>query len=155
MKTIIAFIFFISILSFSQKITADKVPAPVRQAFMKEFPKAMEPAWRADNDTYQVMFTLNGNRNAAKFDKEGAWIDKEQRIGLGDLPKEVTASIAKNFPGFKAYEAEKVEARTKGLMYNVGLEKEKEYKETHFSQNGEVLDQISKTTKSEWGKDND
>ena len=157
MKTLMAIIMTVCLLpvSFAQKLTPDKVPANVRKAFMKEYPKAMEPGWRMANDTYQVMFTQNGKKFAAKFDKTGQWVDKEERISLKDLPAEVTASISKNFAGFKAYEAEKVETPNKGMLYNVGLEKEKEFQEVHFSLNGEVLDKVSKTMKSEWGKDND
>jgi hypothetical protein len=157
MKTLISLIMMICLIAagYGQKITPDKVPANVKKAFTKEYPKAMEPGWRLANDTYQVMFTLNGIKHAAKFDKTGQWVDKEERINLKDLPKEVTASISSNFAGFKAYEAEKVETPAKGMLYNVGLEKEKEFLEVHFSIKGEVLDKMSKKTKSEWGKDND
>jgi hypothetical protein len=101
------------------------------------------------------MFNVGGTKHAAKFDKNGQWIDKEERINLANLPKEISASIAKNFAGFKAYEAEKVETPGKGILYNVGLEKEKEFLEVHFSLKGDILDKVSKTSKSEWGKDND
>jgi uncharacterized protein YxeA len=153
--SLILMILFVSSLSFTQKVMTDKVPANVKQAFAKEFPKAMEPGWKMDNNIYQVMFNLNGVKHAAKFDKSGQWVDKEERIDLANLPKEVTASIAKNFAGFKAYEAEKVETPVKGSLYNVGLEKGKEFMEVHFSLKGDVLDKVSKTMKSEWGKDND
>jgi hypothetical protein len=158
MKTISSLImmtFFLSSICFAQKVMPDKVPANVKHAFVKEYPKAMETGWRMDKDTYQVMFNLNGIKHAAKFDKNGKWIDKEERINLANLPKEVTASIAKNFAGFKTYEAEKVETPDKGILYNVGLEKDKEFLEVHISLKGDVLDKMSKTSKSEWGKDND
>jgi hypothetical protein len=158
MKTLISsmlIFFLLTSVSIAQKVLPDKVPAPVKQAFMKEFPKAMEPAWRMDNGTYQVMFTLSDIKHAAKYDKTGQWIDKEVRINLADLPKEVTASIAKNFAGFKAYEAEQIDTPLKGQLFNVGLEKEKEFLEVHFSLKGDVLDKVTKTKKGEWGKDND
>jgi len=153
--SLIVMILFLSSFSFAQKVTPDKIPANVKQAFMKEFPKAMETGWRLDNGTYQALFNLNGVKHAAKFDKNGQWIDKEERINVADLPKEVTASIAKNFAGYKPYEAEKVDTPNKGMLYNVGLEKEKAFLEVHLSASGEVLDKVVKATKSEWGKDND
>jgi hypothetical protein len=160
MKTLISsimMVIFLSSAGIAQKVMSDKVPADVKQAFMKEFPKAAEPVWRMVTGNYQVMFTVNGIKHAAKFDKTGQWIDKEERINLAELPKEVTASMAKNFPEFKAYEAEKVETPSKGMLYNVGMEKKKlkEFLEVHFSPMGEVLDQVVKTEKHEWGKDND
>ncbi len=154
-KVLIAMLVFLSSLSFAQKVTPDKVPATVKQAFVKEFPKAMEPVWRMYESSYQVLFSLNGIKHASKFDKNGQWIDKEERINVADLPKEVTASITKNFAGFKAYEAEKIETPSKGMLYNVGLEKEKEFLEVHLSLKGEVLDKVAKATKTEWGMDND
>jgi uncharacterized protein YxeA len=158
MKTLISLIVMILILSsvsFAQKVTPDKVPAVVKQAFSKEYPKAIETSWRMYDNNYQALFNLNGVKHAAKFDKNGQWIDKEERIDLSNLPKEVTASIAKNFAGYKAYEAEKVETPNKGLLYNVGLEKEKAFLEVHFSIKGEVLDKVAKDTKIQWGEDND
>ncbi|MGA3014127.1 MAG: PepSY-like domain-containing protein, partial [Bacteroidales bacterium] len=105
MKTLISLIVMILILSsvsFAQKVTPDKVPAVVKQAFSKEYPKAIETSWRMYDNNYQALFNLNGVKHAAKFDKNGQWIDKEERIDLSNLPKEVTASIAKNFAGYKA-----------------------------------------------------
>ena len=155
LKSLILMILFLSSVSFAQKLPTDKVPAAVAQSFTKNFPKATEPAWRMDKDNFQVMFTLDGVKHAAKFDKTGQWIDKEERVPLANLPKEITASIAKNFAGYKAYEAEKVETPSKGVLYNVGLEKEMAFLEVHFSPTGDVLDKVSKTKKGEWGKDND
>ena len=154
-KMLIMALFLLPLLIFAQKVTPDKVPANVKQSFTKVYSKAMEPSWRLVNDNYQVLFTSEGVKYAAKFDKNGQWVDKEERINLKDLPKEVTASIAKNFAGFKAYEAEKVQTPSKGILYNVGLEKGKEFLEVHISLKGEVLDKVSKEKKGEWGKDND
>jgi hypothetical protein len=155
MLSLIIAIFFLALPGIAQKITPDKVPASVKQAFAKDYPKAMEAGWSVTNDIYQAIFTLNEVRHASKFDKNGQWVDKEERINVSDLPKEVTASITKNFRGFKAYEAEKVETPAKGLLYNVGLEKEKEFWEVHVSPKGDLLDKVKKEKKSEWGKDND
>jgi hypothetical protein len=157
MKKLISLIVILSLplISFAQKVTPDKVPATVKQNFMKEFPKAVEAGWRMDNENFQVLFTSNGVKHSAKFNKNGQWIDKEERIELANLPKEVTASISKNFAGYKAYEAEKVETPSKGILYNVGLEKGKEFLEVHFSLKGDILDKVAKSKKSEWGKDND
>jgi hypothetical protein len=150
----VAMIFLLPSVIFAQKITPDKVPAPVKQSFMKEFPKTTEESWKMDNGIYQVFFMMNGEKHAAKFNTDGQWVDKEKRIKLTDLPKEVTVAMEKNFAGFKAYEAEQAET-PRGIFYNVGLEKEKEYLEVHFTPKGDVLSKLKKDTKSEWGKDND
>jgi hypothetical protein len=155
LSSLIVMILILSSLSFAQKVTPDKVPAIVKQAFTKEYPKTIETGWRMYDNNYQAMFNINGVKHAAKFDKSGQWIDKEERIDLTNLPKEVTASIAKNFAGYKTYEAEKVETPNKGMLYNVGLEKEKTFLEVHFSIKGEVLDKVAKDTKIQWGEDND
>lgn len=153
--SIIVTVLLMAVSGFTQNMMTDKVPANVKEAFTKEYPKAMEAAWRMSNDNYQVMFTINSVKHAAKFDKSGQWIDKEERINPTNLPKEISDAIAKNFSGYKTYEAEKVETPSKGALYNVGLEKEKEFLEVHLSMKGDILDKIAKKTKSEWGKDND
>jgi hypothetical protein len=154
-KSLIIMTIFLVSINYAQKIMPDKVPASVKQTYMKTFPKATESAWRMDNDNYQVMFGMNGVKHAAKFDKNGVWVDKEEKMNIMDLPREVTSSIAKNFPGFKVYEAEKAEANGKGMLYNVGLEKGKEFMEVHLSPAGDVLGKMAKTKQTEWGKDSD
>ena len=158
MKTMISIIVTLVLLTFvslGQKVNPNKVPDGVKTAFLNEYPKAMQANWRMQKADFQVLFTLDRVQHAAKYDKNGQWIDKETRISVTELPNEVQETIAKKFKGYKAYEGEKIETPAKGMLYNVGLAKEKKFLEVHFSANGDVLDKVTKKMKSEWGKDND
>jgi hypothetical protein len=55
------------------------------------------------------------------------------------LPKAVSASVAKNFAGFKISEVAKTETPDKGLIYEMDLKKDKEGYEVLFSPKGDIL----------------
>ena len=42
----------ISLMGFTQKLTADKVPAPVKEAFAKKFPAATEVKYEMEKKDY-------------------------------------------------------------------------------------------------------
>jgi len=49
----------ISLMGYTQKITPDKVPAPVKQAFAKKFPAATDVKYemeKKDKEGYEVQF---------------------------------------------------------------------------------------------------
>lgn len=139
----------------AQYIEADRVSDAVRSEFIKQFPKATNQVWTLEGSTYQVMFAQGETKFAMKFDNDGNWLDKETRILKSALPKAVSKAIARHFPGFTIYEAEKVETPSKGMLYNVGIEKGNEIIEVHLSPKGDILGKVSKEKKSDWGKDDD
>ena len=54
-----------SLMGYTQKLTADKVPAPVKQAFAKKFPAATDVKYemdlKKDKEGYEVQFSLKGD----------------------------------------------------------------------------------------------
>ncbi|MGA2822975.1 MAG: hypothetical protein ABSE72_05555 [Bacteroidales bacterium] len=71
----------ISLLSFSQKITPDKIPALVKQAFTKMFPSATGMKYLMEKKNYEVNFTdpLPGIFPGIKLPKWAKW--KNQVLG--------------------------------------------------------------------------
>ncbi|MCX6269946.1 MAG: PepSY-like domain-containing protein [Bacteroidetes bacterium] len=132
-------ILLISFGGFTQKITADKVPAPVKQAFAKKFPAATNIKYEMEKKDYEINFKDKGVEMSANFDATGKWLETETEIKESALPKEITASVAKNFAGFKTSEVAKVETPDKGTIYEMDLKKGKERYEVQFSTTGEVL----------------
>ena len=128
-----------SLMSFSQKVTADKVPVPVKEAFTKKFPAATDVKYEMEKKDYEINFKDKGVAMSANFDATGKWIETETEIKESDLPKEVTVSVAKNFGGFKVEEVAKTETPDKGLIYEMDLKKDKEGYEVQFSAKGDVL----------------
>jgi len=129
----------ISLMGYTQKITPNKVPAPVKQAFAKKFPGATDVKYEMEKKDYEINFKDKGVEMSANFDATGKWLETETEIKESDLPKEVSASVAKNFAGFKISEVAKTETPNKGLIYEMDLKKDKEGFEVQFSPKGVIL----------------
>jgi hypothetical protein len=127
----------------------EEVPAPVKEAFTKKFPAAAEVNYMMERDHFEVNFKDKGVEMSTNFDRAGKWLETETAIKESDLPKEVSASVAKNFAGYKVSEVAKVEMPDKGVCYEVDLMKDKEGFEVQFSPKGDVI------KKHELQKDND
>lgn len=133
----------ISLVSFSQKITPDKVPAPVKQSFAKMFPTATGVKYEMEKKDYEINFMNKEVEMSANFDATGKWLETETGIKPTDIPNEVKASVIKNFAGFKISEVAKVEKPGTGLTYEMDLKKNKEGYEVQFSAKGDVLNSVS------------
>ena len=126
-------------MGYTQKITPDKVPAPVKQAFAKKFPAATDIKYEMEKKDYEINFKDKGVEMSANFDATGKWLETETEIKESDLPKEVSASVVKNFAGFKISEVAKIETPDKGLIYEMDLKKDKGGYEVQFSPKGDLL----------------
>ena len=129
----------ISLSGFTQKITPDKVPAPVKQAFEKKFPTATDIKYEMEKKDYEINFKDKGVEMSSNFDATGKWLETETEIMISDLPKEVSASATKNFAGFKVSEVAITETPDKGLIYEMDMKKDKEGFEVQFSPKGDIL----------------
>jgi len=133
----------VSILCYSQKLAPDKIPAPVKQSFTRMFSTAIGVKYQMEKKDYEVNFIEKGVGMSANFDALGNWLETETEIKPADLPKEITASVAKNFAGYKIVEVGKVEKPNTGIVYEMDLKKDKEGFEVQFSPNGDVLKKVS------------
>lgn len=128
-----------SLMGYTQKLTADKVPAPVKEAFAKKFPAATDVKYEMEKKDYEINFKDKGIEMSANFDATGKWLETETEIKESDLPKEISASVTKNFSGYKISEVAKTETPDKGLIYEMDLKNDKEGFEVQFSPKGDVL----------------
>ena len=132
-----------SIMGYTQKITPEKVPAAVKLAFSKKFPAATDVKYEMEKQDYEVTFKDKGAEMSANFDATGKWLETETEIKETGLPKEVAASVAKNFAGFKVSGVARTETPDKGLIYEMDLKKDKEAYEVQFSPKGDILKKTS------------
>jgi len=116
----------------------EETPDAVKQAFTKMFPTATDMKYEMERDAFEVNFKDKGVEMSADFDKTGKWLETETGITIPDLPKEVSASVAKNFAGYKISEVAKVEC-DKGICYEMDLKSDKEGYEVQFSPKGDVI----------------
>ncbi len=124
----------------AQKLTVDKVPAEVRQAFMKKFPTVYNYTWEMEDQNYEVSFKLDGKEASANFDATGAWLESEFEMSKSDLPQAITDAIQRDFPDFKTEEAVKGETPEKGTFFEVKVEKSEEEYEATYSESGTLLE---------------
>lgn len=130
----------ISAASFAQKISNDKVPAAVMTSFKTKFPSVTKSNWEMESASeYEADFDMKGKKHSAKFDKSGNWIETETEIKVAALPKAISAAIAKEFVGYKVEEAEKAETAANGTVYEVKVEKGKEFYDVQVSSSGKIL----------------
>lgn len=130
----------------AQEITADRVPAAVKQTFQTRFPGVKLAEWKIKSDkNYEAEFTLNGTNIAAKFDSTGKWLETESAIPLSKVPKAVRDTIASQFKGCKVVEAQTLEQRNEQRpTYELHLENAEEVVKAQFSADGAVLNQSAK-----------
>jgi len=129
----------VSFMGYTQELTPDKVPTAVLQSFAKKYAAATEVKYELKKNNYEISFRDKGIREFAKFNPTGKWLDTKTAIIESDLPKEVSASIAKNFAGFKVSEVTTMEMQDKPLFYMMDLKKDNEAYKVHLSAKGDVL----------------
>ena len=130
----------------AQVLTADQVPAVVKQGFQAKFPVARAVSWKIKSDkNYEAEFTAKGTEMAVKFDSAGKWLETESAISHSQLPKAVRSSVGKRFPGYKIVETQTVQrANVERLIYEVHVENALEIVKAQLSAEGAVLNQAAK-----------
>ena len=133
-----------------EPLPAKEVPVKVREAFQAKFPGVDKVEWKLKDDMiYEAEFTLKDVEIAAQFDDKGKWLETESAIEQSALPKEVVATISKEFKGYKIIETQKVErASDKPILYEVHVENAEEILKVQLEKNGTVA---SKSTKRKKG----
>ena len=127
-------------LAHAQKLTADKVPAPVMAAFKAKFATAAKVEWKLEDKTeYEAEFHIGAVEHSAAFDAAGKWLETETEIKTAELPVAVNQTLTKDFATYKVKEANKVESPDKGNFYEVDLVKGNEKLEVQLSATGAVL----------------
>ena len=136
--------------AFGQPLLADKVPARVREAFQAKFPDVAKVEWKIKSDkNYEAEFTLKDVEVAAKFDDKGRWLETETAIEQSSLPKEVLATIAKEYKGYKIIETQKVErAGDKPILFEVHVENAREILKVQLERNGAIASKSTKRKKA-------
>ena len=136
-----------SFIGYTQELTPDKVPVSVLKAFEKKFPAPTEVKYELKHNNYLIAFRDKGVREFAKFNPTGKWLETKTEIVESDLPKDVAASVVKNFDGFSRSEIVTVELPDQPLFYMMDLKKGNEAYKVHFSAKGVVLKKMPLTEK--------
>src|SRR5450759_676991 len=137
MKNLI--ILSVLLLGFTLTAGAQKVaPEPVKKAFAQKFTAAKSVKWDNESATeWEAEFTMNGKEMTASYDNSGKWLESETGITAKELPAAVTATLAKEFAGYKTGEMSIVESpELKG--FEIALTKSKTALEVVIDASGKV-----------------
>ncbi|RTY88554.1 PepSY-like domain-containing protein [Flavobacterium sp. GT3R68] len=149
MKKIIFMLFAVTVISntgWSQKLTADKIPATVQAAFKAKFPAATKVKWEKENKMeFEADFKFNGRKVSAGFDPNGKWLQTETEILVSALPEAVQASIKNHFANFKITDASSIQSGKKGNCFESEVKKGNESFDVLFTADGKILRQTKDT----------
>jgi hypothetical protein len=138
MKNIITLL-FVSVLFASPAFSQKAVPENVKKEFAKKYPTAQAVKWGSEEaNEWEAEFTVNGTEMSASYDNKGTWLESETEIGSKDLPAAVTATLTKDFAGYKTGEMSIIEdPKTKG--FEVALKKDDSSLEVVIDNSGKVI----------------
>jgi len=90
----------------AQKLSAEKVPAEVKESFKKQFPDVTDVKWELEKKSvYEASFKMDGKTMSANFSDKGEWQETETDLKVAELPKAATDYIAQHYKGAKIKEA--------------------------------------------------
>lgn len=139
------FLLGISITACAQKTA----PEAVTKAFTQKFATAKSVKW--DNESaneWEAEFTMNGKDMSSSFDLAGKWLETETEISSKELPAVVTATLTREFAGYKTGEMSIIEnPEMKG--FEIALKKDKSAIEIVIDANGKVLQNTPLTKKGD------
>lgn len=130
----------------AQDIKETEVPAPVMEAFKKQFPNVKKAEWEKEGANYEAEFELvqvpmDGKGKKREIEKSveytasGELIQVEEEIEVSALPASVNDYVSKNYPGKKIKEAAKITEVSGAIKYEAEVEKE----DLIFDNNGNFL----------------
>ncbi len=124
---------------YTQTVPAEKVPAPVKESFVKKFPVATNVKYEMEKTDYEITFKDKGVGMSANFNSKGEWLETETIMIESDLPKEVLTSVATNFVGFVTTDITKIDGPDNVVNYEMHLKKGTVAYEVKFSPKGDIL----------------
>lgn len=126
----------------AQKLTLDKVPAPVATSFKSKFPSVTHTNWKMeDGKNYVAEFSMNNAFESAHFTPSGGWLRTDTSIKTTEIPAAVKETITKQFTGYTIGSASKMENADHGNGYEVELSKGKDMVDVVLSAKGMVMSQ--------------
>lgn len=138
MKTILTLL-FVSVLFASPAFSQKSVPENVKKEFAKKYPAAQGVKWGSEEaNEWEAEFTVNGTEMSASYDNKGTWLESETEISAKDLPAAVTATLTKDFAGYKTGEMSIIEdPKMKG--FEIALKKGDSSLEVVLDNSGKVI----------------
>ncbi len=125
-----------ALISNAQDLKTKEVPATVREALQKKYPKAVKVSWEKEKGNYEANWGGKSNEdNSVQFTPGGDFIEIVNAIPVSSLPKNAVEYIKKNYHLAKITEAGKI-TDAKGMTY---YEAEVNRKDLLFDEKGNFI----------------
>ena len=137
---------------FAQKIKESEVPAVVKAALAKAYPKVKDVKWDKEEGAYEASFDQNKADASVLFNADGTIKEVETEIEHNQLPAAVKNTLAKEYADYKVEEAAKIVAG--GVTtYEAEVKKGKQTFDFIFDASGKLLKKVETSKKKEGEKD--
>ncbi|MBI1767340.1 MAG: PepSY-like domain-containing protein [Bacteroidetes bacterium] len=134
-KIVVVMAVVITSFATAQKMQEKDVPAPVKGAIQKQYPKATKVKWAKEGDKYEAGFDLGKEETSLLIDASGTILETEVEIEISQLPKKISAYIKANYSGQSIKEAAKITDAKGSVTY----EAEIKGKDLIFDSKGEFI----------------
>lgn len=131
----------LSVISVSaQEIRQNEVPSVILNHFQRNFSKASDVEWEIKGDRYEVEFETGvlGDDHKILYSRSGKIMSHEEEISKSNLPKAVSTSISKSFPGYRIDDVKKI-SDSSGIMYKAELKNSTQKWKVAFDSQGKIL----------------
>jgi len=112
MKKLILFLFSAAFLGYNsnaQDLKAEKVPAVVKEALAKKYPKATKVSWEKEKGNYEANWGgKSGEDTSVQFTPAGVFVEEANAIPVSQLPTNIAHYVKAYYNGAKIREASKV-----------------------------------------------
>lgn len=122
----------------AQKLKQSQVPAAVKSAFTKAYPRTVAQ-WEREDGNYEVVFKKDGKEMSSVIDKSGKLLETETECSLADLPQNIQSYIKINYKNSKIKEAAKIVKASGEVNYEAVVNG----KELMFDTNGKLVKKAS------------
>lgn len=122
-STILAACFVVGACSISNAQDIDKkdVPAAVKSAFQKAYPKATDVEWELKNSNYEVEFDIARADYKALYTPTGKTIFVEKDMSVRQLPAAIAKSIKSKYPKGRIDDVDQINTGGK-VTYKIDIE---------------------------------
>jgi len=130
------FLAFLSFKAQAQDIKSRDVPAIVKDALVKKYPKATKVSWEKEKGNYEANWGgKSGEDTSVQFTPDGVFVEEVNAIAVSQLPANVALYVKSHYNGAKIKEAGKV-ADVSGNHF---FEAEVKGKDLIFDENGNFV----------------
>jgi hypothetical protein len=99
-KTILSIVIGLALFSTAYAKAPEKTTARAIASFMKEFHKASDVSWSANNNYIMASFELDNQTQYAYYDYQGNLVGVVHHMLTSSLPDDLSSDIRKNYSGY-------------------------------------------------------